>query len=201
MAANSARDACRSTGMCGRAPGTVARYRLRIGARSLTGTSTRRQGRAWRPCRMVTSPSAARTLRTQLQFSPSIGTRYHSPCQSAMPSGNRVSLPVRRPATSSVTQRRGARPALNTAAHTRANRRAAALPRPPAYIPRTAVLDNGQLPNFAITSSSAISGRDSCGAVPGPGHAPARRSSGLRRGCSRTRCRRRTSRIRGEAPV
>ena len=61
---------------------------------------------------------------------PSIGTRYQSPSQSAMPRGNRVVRPDRRPGTSRVTQRRGIRPRSNTRAQIRARRRAVASPRP-----------------------------------------------------------------------
>ena len=79
--------------------GTVARYRLRIGARPSTGTSTRRQTRA-RPCRMVTRPSAARTLRTQCS-SPSIGPGTRRPASRPCPAGTgHRPVRVRRPRVS-----------------------------------------------------------------------------------------------------
>src|SRR5579864_3777837 len=93
----------------------------------------------------MTRPSAARTFRTQLHPSPSIGTRYHWPDRSAMPSGNRVSWPERRPGTSRVTQRLGIRPRPNTAAHRREKRRAVASPRPPAYMARSPSALNGRV--------------------------------------------------------
>ena len=96
-----------------------------------------RRHRRARPCRSVAWPPAARTFCTQLDRSPSIGTRYHSPFQSAIPSGKRVTRPERRPVTSSVTQRSGASPRPNTAAHSRDSRRAVASARPPGYMARS----------------------------------------------------------------
>ena len=96
-----------------------------IMGRSLTGTSTSRHATACRR-RRVAHPSAARTFLTQLHCSPSIGTRYHRPPQSAIPSGKRTIRPERRPATSRVTQRFGISPRPNAAAHRCASRRAGA---------------------------------------------------------------------------
>jgi hypothetical protein len=90
-----------------------------------------------RPCRRMTCPRAARTFCTQLHRSPSIDTRYHWSASLAMPRGKRVVRPERRPDTSSVTQRRGARPRLNTAAQIRASRRAVASAWPPEYMARS----------------------------------------------------------------
>src|ERR1035437_7236646 len=121
--------------MCGRPPGTLLTYCRITGARSSTGISTSLTGRARRRHRAA-RPPAARTFRTQLH-SPSIETMYHWPPTSAMTRGNRVIRPVRRPRTSSVTQRLGRRPRWNAVFQNRAYRRAVALPRPPTYIARS----------------------------------------------------------------
>jgi hypothetical protein len=62
--------------------------------------------------------------------SPSIETTYRWPPTSAIPRGNWVILPVRRPGTSSVTQRRGRRTMRNALFQNHPYRRAVALPRP-----------------------------------------------------------------------
>ena len=77
---------------------------------------------------MTARPPAARTFCTQWHRSPSMGTRYQRPSQSAIPSGKRRVCPDRRPVTSSVTQRLGRMPRSNTRAQHRENRRAAVLP-------------------------------------------------------------------------
>jgi hypothetical protein len=132
---NASTGSCRSTVMCGRPPGTFWTYRLITAARSPTGTGTRRTRRAPRR-RRVAAPPAARTFATQLH-SPSMETRYHCPPTSAMPRGNRVTRPVRRPVTSRETQRLGRRPSPSALLQNRAYRRAVALPRPPTYIARS----------------------------------------------------------------
>src|SRR5215472_4136731 len=132
-----------------------------IAGRSLTGTSTRRHSTARRRL-MVARPPEARTFLTQLHCPPSIGTRYHWPCQSAIPSGNRTMRPDRRPVTSRVIHRLGARPSAKTAAHRRANRRAAASARPPAYMARRRSSENGQLaivPHLRSPSASLATPR------------------------------------------
>jgi len=120
-----------------------------IGGRALTGTSMSRHATA-RRCRSVARPPAARTFWTQLQRSPSIGTRYHWPSRSAIPSGKRTARPDRRPATSRVTQRSGASPRAKTPAHRRAKRRAVLPARAPGYMARSSSSEKGQMP---ITSS------------------------------------------------
>lgn len=108
-----------------------------IGARWLAGTSTSRHGMARRR-RSVARPPAARTLRTQLHCSPSIGTRYHWPFESAIPSGKRTIRPERRPTTSRITHRFGSSPNTMTLAQNRARRRAVGLARLPTYMARAA---------------------------------------------------------------
>jgi len=84
-------------------------------------------------------------LRTQLH-SPSIDTRYQRPATSAIPSGTRIVLPVRRPGTSSVTQRRGNKPSAKARPQNLAYHFAVSLPRPPTYISRAARSLTGQRP-------------------------------------------------------
>jgi hypothetical protein len=45
---------------------------------------------AWPAMANRDDPSVPRTLRTQLQRSPSVETKYHSPSQSAIPTGKRM---------------------------------------------------------------------------------------------------------------
>lgn len=134
IVSNASTGSCRSTGICGRPPGTLLTYCLITAARSSAGTSKSLAARA-RRCRRVAQPPAARTFRTQLH-SPSIETTYHWPPTSAMPKGNRVTAPVRRPRTSSVTQRRGRRPRRNALFQNHVYRRVVALPAP-AHVHRT----------------------------------------------------------------
>src|ERR1035437_367299 len=150
--------------MCGRPPGTLSTYRRITGARSSPGTSTSLTARARRR-RRVARPPATRTFRTQLH-SPSIETMYHWPSTSAMPRGNRVTVPVRRPRTSSVTQRRGRRPRRNAMFQNHAYRRAVALPRPPTYIARS--LSYCRPFTFNLSHVGALSPQASHGLGAGP---------------------------------
>src|SRR5215470_17120622 len=115
-----------------------------IGGFPVTIISTRRHWTA-RLRLTVARTSAARTFLTQLHCPPSIGTRYHWPCQSAMPSGKRTIRPDRRPSTSRVTHRLGASPRPEATPHHRAKRRAVTLARPPAYISLSRSSDKRQL--------------------------------------------------------
>src|SRR5262249_11166391 len=85
----------------------------------------------------------ARTLWTQLAFSPSIETRYRSPAQSATTTGNEIRRPDRRPGTSRVTARRGeSSPAENWTAEIRLRNRANVPGRSPRYSHRFARYSN-----------------------------------------------------------
>src|SRR5689334_2455431 len=117
-----------------------------MAGRSASGSSTSRH-RTARRRRMTASPSAARTFRTHWHRSPSIGTRYQRPSQSAIPSGKRRIRPDRRPVTSSVTQRLGRIPQSNTRAQQRENHRAVALPCPPAYMARRRSSEMSMMPS------------------------------------------------------
>ncbi len=64
------------TCMWGLAPTANKRYRLIMGARSETATSTSRTGRRL-PWVITASPLDSRTFRTQFDRSPNIETRYH----------------------------------------------------------------------------------------------------------------------------
>jgi hypothetical protein len=76
--------------------------------------------------------------------------------------GKRTVRPERRPRTSRVTQRRGAKPWANTPAQRRAKRRAMRSPRPPGYMARSRWSDKKDphvvlLWCFAPSGMSAVS--------------------------------------------